>query len=80
MSDAAARINRLLRKWTVGERAIAVMPIFYAVHDLEVPVSTVGVVEQLGDSAVLHIRWESRPEIAVATSPDCVDQWTEANA
>ncbi len=71
-----ARMNRLLREWTPGERAIAVTPIVYPTLALEIPMSATGTVESVTDAGALAIRWDGVVGTA-PTSPECVDPWTE---
>lgn len=69
----AVRMARLLRPWTVGARCVAVRSIFYAVHDLNVAISSVGTVERVDASSVLGIRWDEHADLVAATSPELVD-------
>lgn len=75
--DASARVERLCRKWTAGERAIAVVAIAYFVPEqLDVAMSSTGTIEAISPAGVLLIRWDGVASLA-PTSPDCVNPWVD---
>ncbi len=65
-------LARLMRRWTVGERCVAVMDIYYAIFEITIEAGTEGTVKAITRAGVVVVEWP-RWKDDFATSPDVLD-------